>query len=311
MKQRILYLLTILFLVVFRKASFCQDPEKKLTRDEYIRLYRDAALLDMRKTGVPACITLAQGILESENGNSRLARMANNHFGIKCHSDWTGKTFFMDDDKENECFRSYESVQDSYDDHSVFLKQRKRYGFLFELPQDDYKGWAYGLKQAGYATNPRYPELLIRIIEENRLHELDEKPWMPNPDKILTRNQTGISGTAVIQVSKNNVKYTFAGNNDTYMKIARRFDMGLWQIYKYNELEKNANIREGEIIYLQPKRRSAADEFHIVKAGETMYSISQKHAIKTKALYRKNRMENGTQPAAGQKLWLKKRKPKS
>ena len=136
-------------------------------------MYREDAIREMERNSIPASITLAQGILESGDGNSPLARYANNHFGIKCHSDWTGKTFIQDDDKKNECFRKYKDPYESYKDHSDFLK-KNRYAFLFELKITDYKGWAHGLKKAGYATNPKYPHLLIKIIEENNLAQYDK-----------------------------------------------------------------------------------------------------------------------------------------
>ena len=154
--------------------SFSGYSQAKITVEEYISLYKDLAIKEMKTYRIPASVTLAQGILESENGNSPLALEANNHFGIKCHKEWTGKTYIYDDDIKDECFRKYIKVEDSYRDHSEFLTTRDRYKSLFDLDITDYKGWAYGLKEAGYATNPRYPEILIRIIEENGLMELDQ-----------------------------------------------------------------------------------------------------------------------------------------
>ena len=163
-----------LILIILFSLSFHGYSQKKITVEEYISLYKDLAIEEMKQHHIPASITLAQGILESENGNSKLAIKANNHFGIKCHKEWSGKTFHQDDDKKNECFRKYAKPGDSYRDHSDFLSTRDRYNFLFDLDITDYKSWAYGLKKAGYATNPRYPELLIRIIEENELWKLDK-----------------------------------------------------------------------------------------------------------------------------------------
>ena len=166
--------LSLLF-VLFAASSpaFGGDEPKRMSSQDYIARYKDDAIRDMQKTGVPASITLAQGMYESENGNSRLAREANNHFGIKCHKEWSGPTFIKDDDTKNECFRKYETVLESYDDHSNFLRTRERYRFLFDYEITDYKKWAYGLKKAGYATNPEYANKLIRIIEDNNLNELD------------------------------------------------------------------------------------------------------------------------------------------
>lgn len=144
----------------------------KITTEEYIAMYKKIARKEMKKHGIPASITLAQGILESGSGNSELARKARNHFGIKCTADWNGKTYHVDDDKPNECFRRYKHVETSFHDHSEFLK-RKRYSSLFDLDRDDYEGWAKGLKKAGYATNPKYPQLLINLIEKHKLYKYD------------------------------------------------------------------------------------------------------------------------------------------
>lgn len=304
----------LLLLTVFTSIfSFAQTASKKITREEYIEQHKIDAVRDMLKTGVPASITLAQALLESDNGNSELAINANNHFGVKCH-DWKGKKYYYDDDIKHECFRKYESILESYDDHSVFLKTRSRYAFLFDIPRTDYKNWAVGLKKAGYATAPDYAERLIKIIEENKLYELDklnkissikQKPATPAP----------IETPPVIAEQRvllnNDVKYIVARKGDTYLKIAQNNEMGLWQILKYNEIDKDTPLKEGQKIYLQPKRRKAVQEFHYVKKGETIYTISQLYAIKQKFLYHKNRMEEGQEPAIGQKLWLRHKKPKN
>ncbi len=151
--------------------------------DKYVDIYKDIAVAEMQNYGIPASITLAQGILESNCGGSELAVNANNHFGIKCQKEWTGKTYLKDDDKEDECFRKYKTVEDSYRDHSEFLKTRPWYAALFTLDITDYKGWAYGLKQAGYATNPKYSELLIKIIEDNKLYRFDTKETKKHRNK--------------------------------------------------------------------------------------------------------------------------------
>ncbi len=171
------YILPLLVLVLFsschRKLSMQRRTMRHtLTTDEYIAAYKRIARKEMKHHGVPASITLAQGILESNSGNSKLARKAHNHFGVKCTSDWNGRTFHADDDKPNECFRRYRYAAKSFHDHTEFLK-RKRYEALFELDRDDYKGWAHGLKKAGYATNPKYPQLLINLIEKHKLYKYD------------------------------------------------------------------------------------------------------------------------------------------
>lgn len=300
--------LIILGLVLFFESGFSQPAERKISREEYIETYKDEAVREMLRTGIPASITMAQAILESGDGNSPLARYANNHFGIKCHSDWTGKTFYVDDDKPNECFRKYHSVLDSYKDHSDFLKNKSRYAALFELKITDYEGWAKGLKKAGYATNPKYPELLISLIEKHSLYELDRLGKVP-PKKHKKETPT-IEMEApkrLVKIHNNNIKYTIVKSGDSFFKIANEFDMALWQILKYNDLNKSDIIHPGDVIYLQPKRNKAKEEFHTVKKGETMREISQEHGIKLKKLYKKNNMIQGTSPQVGQKLSLRKK----
>src|SRR5215218_7448887 len=176
--QRFNLTLFVFFLSTFLIVSANSMAETKNTREQYINKYKDDAVRDMKKTGVPASITLAQACLESQDGNSPLALEANNHFGIKC-ANWTGDTYIQDDDTRNECFRKYNDVLHSYDDHSDFLRTRPRYAELFLLDITDYTGWAKGLKKAGYATNPQYAERLIKIIEDNKLNELDHGRDLP------------------------------------------------------------------------------------------------------------------------------------
>lgn len=266
--------------------------------------------------GIPASITLAQALLESDNGNSALARYANNHFGIKCHTGWKGDTYIQDDDKLNECFRKYKTVEESFEDHSEFLKTRGRYAFLFELRKTDYKGWAEGLQEAGYATNRNYAKLLIKIIEENNLYQYDrvqestaekKKKKDPKPPVIMPSSQPTTNVRKIYM--NNNIKYIVAQEGDTYYKIARQLDMRLWQLHNYNETGKQSCMQTGDIIYLQPKRRkSYKEDVHTVRWGETMYSISQLYGIKLKHLYRLNEMQDGQEPAVGQKIFLNKKK---
>jgi LysM repeat protein len=305
------------FILIASSVAQTQPAQERYSRQDYISMYRGAAVKEMLISGVPASITLSQGILESGDGNSTLARKANNHFGIKCH-EWTGETFHMDDDAKGECFRSYKSVFDSYDDHSQFLKTRSRYAGLFQLDKIDYKGWAKGLKDAGYATNPKYPELLIKIIEENSLHQYDLLTEVPKDfDTPIVKSETKTTqtkpeSTAVASAGKillhNRIKYITVQPGDTYYSICKKYELVLWQIYKYNDLNKDDALTPGEKIYLQPKRYNGDEEFHIVKQGETMRDISQQHGIKLKTLYKKNNMVVGTQPKVGDKLNLKSKK---
>jgi len=306
--------LSFIFVLIASSVAQTQPAEERYSRQDYISMYRGFAVKEMLISGVPASITLSQGILESGDGNSTLARKANNHFGIKCH-EWTGETFHMDDDAKGECFRSYKSVFDSYDDHSQFLKNRSRYAGLFQLEKTDYKGWAKGLKDAGYATNPKYPELLIKIIEENSLHQYDLLTEVPKDfDTPIVKGETKTTqskseSTAVASAGKillhNRIKYITVQPGDTYFSICKKHEMVLWQILKYNDLNKDDALTPGQKIYLQPKRYKGDEEFHIVKEGETMRAISQQHGIKLKTLYKKNNMVAGTQPKVGDKLNLK------
>lgn len=293
---------------------------KRMTRLEYITKYKDDALIEMKEFKVPASITLSQALIEASDGNSKLAKLANNHFGIKCHKDWKGETFFMDDDTINECFRKYPTVLDSYKDHSNYLTSKKRYAFLFQLPIQDYKAWARGLRSAGYATNPKYAELLIGIIEDNKLYLYDRdsamllvtnnrKPtkhfW--NTKRALINDDFEVSIGRNISLT-NDVPYIIARNGDSFTKIAQDFDLMLWQLYRYNDLDKTAQIKEGEKIYIKPKRRKSRDtEIYTAKQGETMYAISQRFGIKLKKLYKKNRMNPGQEPVSGQIIQLQKK----
>jgi LysM repeat protein len=309
----------ILFQVIF--ISFLH-AEPRMSCEEYISLYKDDAVHDMLKTGVPASITLAQAMLESDNGNSELAREANNHFGIKCHAEWNGETHYQDDDKQNECFRKYKSVLESYDDHSEFLRTRQRYSFLFSYDRADYVSWARGLKKAGYATNPQYAERLIKIIEENNLHAFDAATTSDNVEYVSvstpvpvkqrfpTEPITEVAISEQRSVSElNRTQYIVARPGDTYQTLATEFDLMPWQILKYNDLKKTDRIKGGEIVFLKPKRSKAQSVYCIMEEGQTLRDVSQKYGVKVKALYRYNRIEEGFQPAAGEKIWLNKKKP--
>lgn len=304
------FLIISFFLVFSWSFVQAQPAERRITREEYILKYKDDAIREMMRSGVPASITLAQGILESGDGNSPLAVYGNNHFGVKCHNDWEGETMRIDDDEKDECFRKYESVDGSFRDHSEFLTTRSRYAFLFDLKITDYKGWAKGLKKAGYATNPKYADLLIMLIEKNNLNQYDnygkvppKKPTRKKTSKILTTKQVNYT----IKLH-NNIKYVIAKKGDTFYGLAEEFDMNIWQIYKYNDYNKTDELKAGDVIYLQPKRSKATEEYHNVKKGDTMRRISQLYGVKLKSLYKKNRMIFGTEPNVGDQLFLKKKR---
>jgi LysM repeat protein len=299
--------LFIFFSVLFLYST-AQPAGRRLTRTEYIELYKDEAIKEMLRTGIPASITLAQGILESGDGNSPLAVYANNHFGIKCHNDWEGETFIMDDDAKNECFRKYEHALQSYHDHSEFLVNRNRYAFLFELKTTDYKGWAKGLKKAGYATNPKYADILIDLIETYKLYQYDKYVKVP-PRKLKKSHNTykSVHNSKNFELkSRNHIKYIVVKEGDTFYKIAKQFNMGLWQLYKYNDYNKNDVLKAGEVLYLQPKRNKSKEKAeHKVSNGETMHAIAQQYGIKLKKLYKLNKMIPGTQPNEGAILRLR------
>lgn len=334
----------ILFIaIVFsscQSARFARTDDLPATADrnaeDYIRNYADMAMSEMRRTGVPASITLAQAVIESDYGRSRLARMGNNHFGIKCHNGWTGRRIYHNDDRRGECFRRYRDADESFRDHSDFLRQGSRYESLFYLEPDDYKGWARGLKSAGYATNPRYANMLIDMIEKNRLHLYDDMVISGrgydrahvtadmNTEKIRTEVKTDVLAVKeepheagyVVERGKrvktrNMLPYIVVREGDTIERLAVEFDLFGWELKQFNDLDDNAELQAGQILYLQMKRNRAerGKDYHVVKEGETMHSISQLYGIRLRVLYRKNRMEPGHEPVAGTELWLRKTKP--
>ena len=291
--------------LVFTNYAFAE--ENKISRQEYIDIWKDEAVFQMHQYGIPASITMAQGILESGDGNSYLAQQANNHFGIKCH-EWTGAKVYKDDDAKNECFRKYPSASDSYTDHSKFLVERSRYESLFQLKTNDYKGWANGLKKAGYATNPAYAELLIELIEKNKLYELDQEVVAQKKKvaKDVKKEEAVVASTASskhqVKVSANNIKYIVAKKDDTYAGIALAHQMGMWQIYKYNDISEDDILKIGDVIYLQPKRNKAKDLQHIAKHGETLKDVSQQYGVKLKKLQKRNKLSGNPVLNAGQKI---------
>ena len=301
-------ILVVTLLCLFQN-TIAQPAERRYSRNEYIERWKDEAINQMNVYGIPASITLAQALLECADGNSPLAKYANNHFGIKCH-EWTGETFIIDDDLHNECFRKYENAEDSYNDHSLFLKNRSRYDNLFELATTDYKGWAHGLKKCGYATNPQYGYLLIQVIEENNLHQYDKEKLFAH--KHIHDSKSPVLSVGFkkheVKVHDNNIRFIIAKEGDTPFKIANEFEMGLWQIYKYNDLNKTESIKVGDIVYLQPKRSKAKFEFHVVEENDTMKKISQMYGVKLGKLYKRNEIKPGEEPKKGAIIYLRESK---
>ncbi|MEI6311988.1 MAG: glucosaminidase domain-containing protein [Bacteroidota bacterium] len=310
-----------------------QVEAQKLSAEQYIAQYAPTAVSEMKRSGIPASITLAQGLLESSNGNSPLACVANNHFGIKCHNEWTGQTFYMDDDEKNECFRHYTNACTSYADHTDFLMTRSRYAFLFEYDHTDYVNWAKGLKQAGYATNPQYPTLLINLIERYSLAKYDSDVSMSNNVEkkeaedikvVAKENNNELKNSSspnfipfneeiVVPVEEffgniflvNNTKTVIANKGDTPLGIANKYNVPLNYLYLYNDMIEGQSLEVGTYVYLQPKRNKGFAKYHKVKYGETMYSISQSYGIKLKDLYEKNQMLKWEEPLAGEIIYMR------
>ncbi|OMP76886.1 hypothetical protein BW716_22780 [[Flexibacter] sp. ATCC 35208] len=288
---------------------------------QYIAMYKDIAIDEMKRSGIPASITLAQGVLETQSGNSWLVQNSNNHFGIKCKNNWTGATVNYDDDARQECFRKYTTAADSYKDHSDFLKNNPRYSFLFSFQLEDYKSWAYGLKQAGYATSKTYPQQLIKVIEDYNLQQYTKegeglvprstpstsastttKPSTTTTGKGNTATADKPIPTGIFEINGRKVIYAQAGT--ALIQLASEKDVKLRNLVKYNDLENDDPLPKSNYIFLEKKGKSGKNDFHVVKQGETMYDISQAEGIQLRWLRRRNKMKEGEEPAAGQKLAL-------
>ena len=312
-----------LLLALFSITAIAQTPQEK-----YIQKYAPLAVKEMHRSGVPASITLAQGILESGAGLSKLATEGNNHFGIKCHKDWTGKRMYMDDDHKGECFRVYKRAEDSFRDHSDFLRYRDRYKFLFDLKVTDYKGWAYGLKKAGYATDPNYAPKLIKYIEDYQLYKYDrmsakEAAQVPEPphkieEPVLVRPaKNGVSVPVAeefsfnlegLLYSVNGVPFVYASEGQTYSSIAAEHHLFKGEILRYNDLKQEQELLPGTIVYLAPKKNKAQaglDMYIVEKDGEDFHALCQRFAVKEKAIIRKNKLSTPVMLRAGDEIKLR------
>lgn len=282
----------VLSIITFLCVSLNAQLKWNSSYQAYIDQYKDLAIAEMLKYNIPASITLAQGLLESGAGMSELARNGNNHFGIKCH-DWTGARTYHDDDANNECFRAYRDVYESYEDHSRFLARQPRYRSLFRLKRTDYKGWAKGLKKCGYATSPTYAKQLIGIIELYKLHKYDKAKKY---DKFMVERSSVKDVAPSINLHPihiyNKNYYLNVRQGDTFRSIAREVGISYKKLAKYNERDKNDRLIPGEIIYLKKKQKKADKAYknrpHRVKAGESMYSIAQYYGIRLESLYKMN-----------------------
>jgi LysM repeat protein len=309
-----------------------------ITPQEYIEAYKEIAVREMKRMGVPAGITLAQGILESECGNGELVKKSNNHFGIKCKNSWTAGGVKYNDDAIGECFRLYKTAEDSYRDHSNFLRGNQRYSELFKLSPTDYKGWSYGLKKAGYATNPKYPSLLIGCIEKYNLQQYtllgaNEVPVFDNrqyKDDVGEVDSAAGSGkfyintfpedTSVVQSNIdvadeikiiNGAKCIFAKKGTSLLVLATKNNVNLNKILAYNELAEEGILAKDQFVFLQKKLKVGAEDFYITLQGETVYDVSQKNGIQLQYLLNYNHLTNYTPLAGGTKLLLKNNEDKS
>jgi LysM repeat protein len=298
---------------------------------DYINNYKKLAMDEMIRTGIPASITLAQGIHETYAGKSELVLKSNNHFGIKCKDYWTGKKVYHDDDARGECFRKYDDPALSYRDHSDFLKAGERYAFLFKLDPEDYKGWAMGLKKAGYATNPKYGPIIIKLIEDYNLQQYTEIAMgkIPPEAEVLAVNPkpatdvpADISAFVKLQdpmmeiapppqvnyptgeFTINNTKVIYAKEGTSLLVIAQEYEIPLSKLLEFNDMENEEVLTKNQLIYLQRKRRTGNNEVHIVANGETLHDISQAEAIRLANLLEYNNLQKSVQPAVGEKLYL-------
>ena len=300
---------------------------QKMTRNEYIDKYKDAAIEAMKTHGIPASITLAQGCLESGDGNSDLAVKANNHFGIKCHNDWKGKTYYKkDDDPGKSCFRAYRNPEESFRDHSDFLRYQDRYALLFDLDITDYKGWCYGLKKAGYATDPQYAQRLIKIIEDYRLYRFDQEVYAkasksgrllpPSPAEIMKVMELQPSAKSYLYkysrnrtiYVRNGVPYILAGNMDTYESIAEEYNLFPKEILRFNDLKRSRPLVPGTVVYLQSKKKKAPRhmDVHIAVEGDTYYDVAQKYGVRLKSLFKYNDYKDGDILHIGDEIFLRR-----
>jgi hypothetical protein len=298
------FALTLFLLLGMEPTLHAQTTRRNATYDAYIQKYKDVAIREMTQYRIPASITLAQGLLESGAGQSELARRSNNHFGIKCADNWTGRRVYHDDDARNECFRAYSDPRDSYTDHSKFLRNRTRYASLFQLKLTDYKGWANGLKRCGYATDPRYATRLIDIIETYELYRYDTG----------TSSSTTASGKATdytfthTPYTNNGLLYIKARRGDTLKTLAKEFGTSARKLRGWNDLYKGYTPQEGDVIYLEKKKRKAAKGYatHTLRTGESMHTVAQTYGIRLKNLYKMNGLQpEDAAPKAGTVLRLR------
>ena len=321
----------LLFAIITIAYALPVTGKERQTREEYVERYKAIAIAHMERYGIPASITMAQGILESDSGNSQLSTSSNNHFGIKCKKSWRGDRVYHDDDAKGECFRAYPSVEASYEDHADFLDQSPRYDSLFAYASDDYRSWARGLKACGYATAPDYAERLVKIIETMQLYLLDKENgskiymaakratantegWFESstasPDEQINPNAFRVTvnshqGYGIYRT--NHTFYVVAKEGDTYQKIGEVFHISTRTLEKFNDVAKGAALKKGDIVYIERKKTQWLGNVmqHKVVREENLYSLSQSYGIRQKSLMKLNRLRNGDDVKKGEIIRLK------
>lgn len=306
-----------LVILLFATGCFCQAKAQNISAAQYIAQYKDIAISEMKRMGVPAAITLAQGLLESQSGNSDLVKESNNHFGIKCKSTWTADFVRHDDDEPGECFRKYKTAEDSYRDHSNFLRGSSRYDFLFKLNPADYKAWAYGLLKAGYATNPRYPEILIKNIETynleqysmaavNEVPHFDASKYQNDPvNKSSEAFNADSDLTKPINLTINGSKALLVPKGTSLLAIATQYHINLDKLLAINDLTKDGLLDKDQYVFLEKKQKEGKGNFYISQPNESMYDIAQKNGVILQYLYTYNQIAPDDFIVAGTKIFLK------
>lgn len=319
------------FALLFMLSGWVAGAQPSADIIDYINNYKKLAMDEMVRTGIPASITLAQGIHETYAGKSELVLKSNNHFGIKCKAYWTGKKVYHDDDARGECFRKYDDPALSYRDHSDFLRAGERYAFLFKLDPEDYKGWAMGLKKAGYATNPKYAPIIIRLIEDYNLQQYtdiamgkippeaevvavnpkaateipaDISAFVKQQEPMLEIAPPPVVNYPMGEFTINNTRVIYARQGTSLLAIAQEHEIPLSKLLEYNDMEDGEELTKNQLIYLQRKRRTGSTDVHIVADGETLHDISQAEAIRLENLLEYNKLQKSVQPAVGEKLYL-------
>jgi len=304
-------------ILFFSIVCFLQCSAQTITPEQYIAEYKDIAISEMKRMGVPAAITLAQGLLESQCGNSDLVKESNNHFGIKCKNTWTAETVSHDDDEPGECFRKYKTPDDSYRDHSDFLRSGSRYAFLFQLEPSDYKDWAYGLQKAGYATNPRYPEILITNIEKYNLEQYTLEGMNDVPQAIATNYQedkkndssqidpTDSTLTAPADVTINGLKALLVPKGTSLLAIATQYHINLDKLLSINDLTNDGLLNRNQYVFLEKKKKEGESGFYFAQANESIYDIAQKNGVMLQNVCEYNGFKADDFVTTGTKIFLK------